>query len=69
MKLTYYVPIYEWANDPDGVHGGAHGCTIYYDLNELYGIEQDAVGHFEVIGTLPTENEFKTKIRTRSDAV
>ena len=69
MKVTYYVPIYQWGNSPDAVHGGAHGTNIYSELNDLYGFEPDAVGHLELTGILPTENEFKTQIETRCGAV
>lgn len=69
MKLTYYVPIYQWGDDPYGVSGIAYGRTVYNDLNELYGMEQDVVGHMELNGVLPTENEFKTQIQTWCGAV
>lgn len=69
MKLTYYVPIYEWGDSPDTVHGGAHGCNMYSELNDLYGFEPDAVGHMELKGVLPTENEFKEQFNLRSGAV
>ena len=69
MKLTYYVPIYKWGDSPDGVHGGTHGDHMYSELNDLYGFEPDAVGHFELSGVLPTENEFKEELGLRSGAV
>jgi len=69
MKLTYYIPIYEWGNSPNTVHGGCHGRNMYSELNDLYGFEPDAVGHFELTGVLPTEDEFKTQFKTKSGAV
>jgi hypothetical protein len=69
MKLTYYVPIYEWGDSPDTVHGGSHGLNIYPQLDDLYCFEPDAIGHWELAGILPTENEFKEKYKLKSDAV
>jgi hypothetical protein len=70
MRTTVYVPVYQWSDvDPNSVNGVAYGTTIYNDLNDLYGYEPDAIGHFELQGEIPTENEFKRKHGLKSEAV
>jgi len=62
MINTYYVPIYNWGDDPTTIYGSGHGCTMYTTLNDLYGFEgEDVVGYFEVVGTIPTKREFEEK--------
>lgn len=69
MTNTYYIPVYEWGKNPESIHGSSHGCYMYDDLTHLYMMELEAVGHFEVMGSIPTENEFKEKHGLKSGAV
>ena len=69
MKSKYFVPIYQWGDTPDSENGIQYGCTMYLDLDQLYGFETEAVGHFEVEGICPTESEFKVANKTKSGAI
>lgn len=48
-KFKGFVTVYEYQ---DGAgHNGSFGTTVYLDVNELYYMEPDAIGHFEVVGS------------------
>jgi hypothetical protein len=70
MTVTYYVPIYKWGSvNPDNVHGVTTATHFYSTLEDLYGFEPESVGHFEMTGTVPTENEFKLRYNLKSGAI
>ena len=64
-----YLPIYNFGDDPDGIHGTSYGTQLYNDLQMLSCYEPEAVGYIEVEVNPPTENEFKRKHGLKSDAV
>lgn len=68
MIQTKYVPIYEWGDNPDSVHGNISATNFYCSLSDLYGSEPDAAGHYEVVGKMPTKNEFKQLYDSKSEA-
>ena len=60
---TFYVPIYEWGPNPDKTYKSVTGLNMYLDLDDLYMSEPSAVGYMEVTGAVPTENEFRKKLK------
>lgn len=71
MKLVFYVPIFEWNGvDGEADHGTSFGTTLYTSLDDLYMFNgEDAIGHFEVEGDVPSENQFRRKHNLHSGAV
>lgn len=61
MKLSFFLPILKWGPDPNAEHGASIGSQLYTDLRDLYGLEEGAVGHFEVSGEFPSETTFKAE--------
>lgn len=61
MKITYFVPIYKWGEDPDNVHGNKSATHFYSSVEDLSAYENDAVGYFEISGIMPTQNEYKNE--------
>lgn len=62
MKLTYYIPIYSWGENPKSVHGNRSGTQMYSNLIDLYGFENqngEVIGYYEVSGIIPTQEEFE----------
>lgn len=51
MVHKFFVPIYEYG-EPNIEHGTKFGTNMYCDLQELYAYEDEAIGHFEVTGTI-----------------
>jgi hypothetical protein len=54
MKFQYggFVPIYEYGDPENGGAGTVFGCTVYSNLQDLFGFEPDAIDYFEVEGTV-----------------
>lgn len=66
MKLTFYIPIYNWGPNPNDKAGATLGNYCYTYLEDLYLCEYDydnkkelAVGHMEVSGEFPSQNTFE----------
>lgn len=59
MKLTWYIPILSWGPDANSEAGNVSSREIYNNVQDVYGFNPDAVGHYEVSGDQPTRNQFE----------
>jgi hypothetical protein len=69
MNNIYYVAVYEWGDNEDSIDGTTTGVVLHLTIDDLYAFDPEAIGYYEVMGDLPTENEFKRKHGLKSDAV
>ena len=61
MNTIWYVPIFKWSFPPDEVDGIQHGLTIYNTLEDLYGFNPEAVGHFSLSGEVFSKSQFEAR--------